>query len=331
MNKIFEHSEEPILPGLAAATSSPVSGDGTSPSNSPAGPKTEKFGPGRAPASRSRRQAKAGGSQTPGTCGPTSSGSSLSVALASSLANRLLAKLGSAGSMEYSQTWKEKATPAGRSLWAHTASARRTSDKDFTGWPTACGTSGGRSTTTDKMDATGRTADGKKHTVKFAGWPTTMANDQLGSTHCYGPKVDGEERKRFLKLPGAALMAGWATPQASDPVEGRRTDPDSPQKCLGRDIKTFLAGWPTTTRDSKAEGKDGPNRTGSPSLPALALGVITELFLAPTGRRVVLAPEFSLWLMGFPEAWVTAAPGAKDWLEAQADLASGCSKAQETP
>jgi hypothetical protein len=88
-----------------------------------------------------------------------------------------------------------------------------------------------------------------------------------------------------------------------------------------------LVGFPTTTtRDSKSEGKDGPNRTGSPSLPAVALGVILDLFFVPTGRRVVLAPEFSLWLMGYPEAWVTAAPGAKDWREAQAALELECSR-----
>ena len=144
----------------------------------------------------------------------------------------------------------------------------------------------------------------------MAGFPTALVNDTLGSTHCYGKKVEGEDRKIFLKLPGAAQLAGFPTTT-------------------------------TTTRDSKSEGKDGPNRTGAPSLPAVALkancllgvdpGRILGLFFVPTGRRVVLAPEFSLWLMGFPEAWVTAAPGAKDWREAQAALELECSKDRETP
>lgn len=127
----------------------------------------------------------------------------------------------------------------------------------------------------------------------------------------------GKER---LTLEGEAKLTGWSTPQASDPVEGRRTDPDSPQKCLGRDIKTFLAGWPTTTRDSKSEGKDGPNRTGSPSLPALALGVITELFLVPTGSPVGLDAAFSRWLQGFPETWDKASPNFAAWQELQAKI-----------
>lgn len=41
-------------------------------------------------------------------------------------------------------------------------------------------------------------------------------------------------------------LAGWATPQAADPVEGARTREDSNQKCLGRDLNQFLTGWPTT-------------------------------------------------------------------------------------
>lgn len=51
------------------------------------------------------------------------------------------------------------------------------------GWPTPNTPSGGRSTSIEKMDATGRTTDGKKHTaslehaVKFAGWPTPKVTD----------------------------------------------------------------------------------------------------------------------------------------------------------
>ena len=37
----------------------------------------------------------------------------------------------------------------------------------------------------------------------------------------------------------ADQVRAWATPQASDHVEGRRTDTDSNQKCLGRDMKTL--------------------------------------------------------------------------------------------
>lgn len=56
--------------------------------------------------------------------------------LSNRLAEKLKARFGTDGSMEYSQTWKRRVTPVGRSYWAHTASARRTSDSVCTGWGT---------------------------------------------------------------------------------------------------------------------------------------------------------------------------------------------------
>jgi hypothetical protein len=55
--------------------------------------------------------------------------------------------------------------------------------KMLAAWPTPCTPNGGRSVSTEVMDATGKTLDGKKHTaalehaVKFAGWPTPCANE----------------------------------------------------------------------------------------------------------------------------------------------------------
>ena len=56
--------------------------------------------------------------------------------LTQSLGSRLKERLGTDGSMIYKQQWKQKVTPSGIVYWAHTASARRTSDNDCTGWPT---------------------------------------------------------------------------------------------------------------------------------------------------------------------------------------------------
>ena len=133
---------------------------------------------------------------------------------------------------------------------------------------------------------------------------------------------------------GSLPLEPWPkTPQASDGQGGvMEIRPGTTGKYKLRDFAQ-LAGWPTaqahdvTTRgNTMADGHSFPH-----DLSNAALGVITELFLVPTGRRVVLAPEFSLWLMGFPEAWVSAAPGAKDWQEAQAALELEYSKDQETP
>ena len=260
-------------------------------------------------------------------------------------------KLASVGSMEYSQTWKESATPAGRRLSVHTASGRRISDSESTGeqpsvdgWPktpAACDGEGGTfdvlraireglnpkaklrdwalvagwpttTTTDDAQDMEKRKMRGEKWgfgtalslgtAVRLTGWPTAIVNDTLGSTHCYGPKKEGEERKIFLKLPGAATLAGWATAKASDGSN------------------------PSGMSTRRQEAGKAPD-----SLHLQVHGLILDLFRVPTGRRAVLAPEFSLWLMGYPEAWTQAAPGAKDWQEAQAALESGCSKEAETP
>jgi hypothetical protein len=62
----------------------------------------------------------------------------------------------------------------------------------------------------EKMDATGRTTDGRKHTaslehaVKFAGWPTPVVNDSRGSDYSYSR---GNHDKPVLKLQGAARLA----------------------------------------------------------------------------------------------------------------------------
>jgi hypothetical protein len=80
-------------------------------------------------------------------------------------------------------------------------------------------------------------------------WPTpdtTQANDGVPWEKF---KKDMDARRQRVKEAGlngsgrspnlcaAVQNPKWATPQASDYVEGRRTDLDSNQKCLGRDMK----------------------------------------------------------------------------------------------
>ena len=74
-------------------------------------------------------------------------------------------------------------TPAqnGNNEAGNNDSSRKT--VELASWPTPCTPNGGRSVSTEVMDATGKTLDGKKHTaalehaVKFAGWPTPCANE----------------------------------------------------------------------------------------------------------------------------------------------------------
>src|SRR5262245_25092958 len=100
-----------------SATSSPESQAGPSRSVSPAGPTTDLFGLAVAHANPSAAPADKAAALTTGISGLHGFGSSASVALTQSLANRLRDRLGSDGSIEYSQTWKRKVTPAGRRYW----------------------------------------------------------------------------------------------------------------------------------------------------------------------------------------------------------------------
>lgn len=163
------------------------------------------------------------------------------------------------GSPEYVLTWKQWDMPRRGPICALRGRQRRTSDNDFTGWP------------------------------------TPIVNDELGSTHCYGPKVEGEtERLRFLKLPGAAKLYGWPTARAEDSEStgAHRGSPDT-LTSAGRPY-----GWATTTtRDHKDGGSMGTVETNG------LLGRQVWAYRAQMEKPGVLNPHFSLWLMGYPPEW----------------------------
>lgn len=154
------------------AISSPGSAVGRKPFALPGGQQIALFGPDHVHANHLAARANGREKRTNGTCGLNSIGLLESANLTLSLGNRLRERLGWAGSIEYSQTWKLKVTPAGRQYWAHIASARRISDKDCTGWPTARANDG-----TGAQECKGRTGGmSLKQAAKLAGWPTPMAN-----------------------------------------------------------------------------------------------------------------------------------------------------------
>lgn len=115
------------------ATSLPGSASGRTHCAEQDGPTTVLSGPVPAHASLSARQAKEMGLLTSGTYGRTSTGLFKTADLQSSLASRLRAETDLAGSTLYKLTWKDRATPAGRSIPALRASVRRTSDNGSIG------------------------------------------------------------------------------------------------------------------------------------------------------------------------------------------------------
>lgn len=172
---------------LFNATSSPVSAFGVTPCASQGGLTSVLDGRALVLANLSPLQAQEEGLLTSGTYGRTGSGSSNSAALRLSLVNKLKQRLDTAGSILYTLTWKESATPSRLSVSLLRASARRTSGSD-------CG-------------------------LPQAGWPTPITNDAIGSTHCYSGKNPDGSRKIALKLPGAARLAnltGWPTPTSNN-------------------------------------------------------------------------------------------------------------------
>lgn len=182
-------SQQMILPGLPSAISLRASGHGHTPCAAQDGRMTAPSGQDPVPASLSARQAKEKGLLTSGTCGPPSSVSSASAALTSFLASRLQALTALHGSTLYRLTWKQRTTPAGRSIPALRASAPRTSGRDFTGWPTPMGNN---STGAGSQEREGGL--NLQTAAELSGWPTPCRQD--------GP--NGGPAQGADRLPGAA-------------------------------------------------------------------------------------------------------------------------------
>ena len=245
-------------------------------------------------------QAKDSPKLTSGTSGPHSSISSASAALSASLASKLKARLEKVGSMEYRQTWKEKATPLGVSYWAHTASGHRTSAKDCSGWLTPQednannayghkGTSYSDLPTTAQMagwatpsseGSAGETSEdlerrGNKWVNRKTGrvLQTNLATDVKMLVGWHSPKADTGGHysrvngKDYPTLEGQAKLAGWATPRAEDGESAGMRHSRGVADTLTAQAGQGLTGWHSPKADtgghySRVTGKDYPTLAG---------------------------------------------------------------------
>jgi hypothetical protein len=72
-----------------------------------------------------------------------------------------------------------------------------------------------------------------------------------------------------------------------------------------------LAPWPTASaRDWKSSASNKHGENARPLNEVARLGIDSSGFPAGTEKRGQLNPEFSLWLMGYPDGWDSSAAPA---------------------
>jgi len=328
-------SEQQTLWDTPNATSSPESGSGPTPSDSPDGPTTDPSSVGVVRASHGARQGKDSGQTTRATFGQRGIGSSASYDLTRSLASRLRGRADLLGSTLYRLTWKRIVTPSGRSIYRLAASARRTSATDCSSWPTpdAGAFNSAGDPNWQKRRAQCKETHGNNGFGLTLGMASSLAPWPTPRTVTGGP--ESAERKQELgrtqsgggDLQAAALLASWGTPRVTtncgygkaERADGARLE-DQAQ----------LASWVTpASRDHKdtpgmtTERVNGPARVDQlPRQPFLVQS--TDSGPEPSGLgartekpgRTVLNPSLSRWLQGLPKAWDELSPHYAEWLTA---------------
>jgi len=150
------------------------------------------------------------------------------------------------GSMEYVETWKGRITPCGRRYWAHTASGRRTSDRDCggseAGWPTPQAKE--QNETSEKKVSRGAHAGlnlrNAAELVFPAGWVTPSARDHKDTPGMAAESTnnDGTTRQRVDQLPRQVyhLLPGMEPSGSNAETEKRGV--------LSPDLSRWLMGYP---------------------------------------------------------------------------------------
>lgn len=272
-------------PDTGNVTSSPASPVGPLQLDLLGGPTTASSGPAAPRASRSPSRVKEKPRMTIGICGPTSFASSVPDGPLSSWENRLRRRLARTGSTECLLTWKQRTTPAGRSLSQLVPSMRPTDGTVSGLWPTPAARD----------------------------WRSEKATDAFYQAWASSPKGK--------TLPMTIALAMWATPTSLAPAKNGNNEAGNSAGLVSIRAHALAALWPTPSVAVIDAKSRPPIMSGrKPTDPQIGLADVATHVVPPgpardgssgtTEKPGALNPAFVFWLMGFPPEWVSCAPEA---------------------